>query len=101
MTTPRTTPLQKEVLSGLAKGNWSHPTEYGSSDCEDAISGNWLRMINSPLSYRTVYALEEKGLIDIESFYECGRCFPQVSITEEGEKVAIRYQKKLQKELSK
>jgi|TARA_R100000479_G_scaffold174589_2_gene123176 hypothetical protein len=101
MTLPRTTPLQKEVLSGLSKGYRVHPTEYGFSDCENAISGNWLRMMNSPLSYRTVYALEEKGLIEIEYFYECGRCFPQVSITEDGERVALRYQKKLQKELVK
>jgi hypothetical protein len=94
---PRTTILQKKVLFGLAKGYAVHATEYGSSDCEDAISGDWLRMMNSPLSHVTVYSLEEKGLIDIETFYECGRCFPQVRITEDGEKVAERYQKKIEK----
>lgn len=97
MRTPRTTPLQKKVLFGLATG-YEEISEYSSSDCENAISGNWLRMMNSPLSDRTVYSLEEKGLIEIKRFYEWGRCYPQVRITENGELVAEKYYKKLKRD---
>lgn len=91
MVLPRTTLLQKEILIGLAKNYAVHPTEYGSSDLERAISGNWLDSMNTSVKAKTVYSLEEKRLIEIDYYYELGRCYPQVGITDLGRAVATQY----------